>query len=258
VDEGVMAGLVEGKVAVVTGGGSGIGEAAARLFAAEGAAVLVADRNADAAATVAEALVATGADAVAVTTDVTDEGSVEAMVAAGVQRWGRIDCAFNNAGISGAMTAFTELSLSDFETMIRINLVGVFLSMRAELRVMAPRKAGAIVNTSSGAGVVGFAGLPHYVAAKHGVIGLTKTAAQEYARVGIRVNAVLPGTTATPMIRGFIGDDANLATMMNRSVARGTMGEPIEVAQAAVWLCSDRASFVSGESMLVDGGSVCR
>jgi NAD(P)-dependent dehydrogenase (short-subunit alcohol dehydrogenase family) len=123
---------------------------------------------------------------------------------------------------------------------------------------MAEQGFGAIVNTSSGAGVVGFAGLPHYVAAKHGVVGLTKTAASEFARAGIRVNAILPGTTNTPMIQEFLAANPAAAGMVTGSVGRGTLGEPGEVAQAAVWLCSDRAGFVSGESMLVDGATVCR
>lgn len=123
---------------------------------------------------------------------------------------------------------------------------------------MEPQRRGAIVNTSSGAGVVGFPGLPHYVAAKHGVVGLTKVAAQEFAKSGIRVNAILPGTTNTPMIQQFINGNPDIEKLVSRGVGRGTLGESMEVAQTAVWLCSDRSSFVSGESMLVDGATVCR
>ena len=156
------------------------------------------------------------------------------------------------------MTAFTDLSLDDWNHMIAINLTSVFLSMKHEIPAMLASGGGAIVNTSSGAGVVGFAGLPHYVAAKHGVVGLTKTAALEFAKNNIRVNAVLPGTTNTPMIQEFTNSNPDIGKMIARSVGRGSLGQPEEIAQAAVWLCSDRASFVSGDSMLVDGATVCR
>jgi NAD(P)-dependent dehydrogenase (short-subunit alcohol dehydrogenase family) len=242
----------------VTGAGSGIGEASARLFAQEGASVVVADIDAEAAERVAASIRAGGAAASAVAADVTDEADVAAMVQHVLDRFGRLDCSHNNAGISGSMTPFTQLSLDEWNLMIAIDLTSVFLCMKHELRVMAEQGFGAIVNTSSGAGVVGFAGLPHYVAAKHGVVGLTKTAASEFARAGIRVNAILPGTTNTPMIQEFLAANPAAAGMVAGSVGRGSLGEPGEVAQAAVWLCSDRAGFVSGESMLVDGATVCR
>lgn len=251
-------GMVDGKVVLVTGAARGIGEASARLFATEGAIVVVADLDGDGAAAVAGSLVDAGLSAEAATVDVTVEASVEALVQGIVDRHGRLDAAHNNAGISGDMAAFTDMTLDVWQRMIDINLTSVFLCMKHELRQMVAQGSGAIVNTSSGAGVVGFAGLPHYVAAKHGVVGLTKTAAQEFARSGIRVNAILPGTTNTPMIRGFVDANPDVGKMIAKSVGRGTLGEPDEVAQAAVWLCSDRASFVSGESMLVDGATVCR
>ena len=250
--------MVDGKVALVTGAGRGIGEASARLFAAEGATVVVADIDGSAAEAVAGSIRENGGQASAVQADVTAEESVAAMIAAVVERHGRIDCAHNNAGISGQMTAFTELSLDDWDRMIAINLTSVFLCLKHELLAMVPAESGAIVNTSSGAGVVGFGGLPHYVAAKHGVLGLTKSAAQEYAKAGIRVNAICPGTTRTPMIESFIDGNPAIERMVTRGIGRGVLGEPDEVAQAAVWLCSDRASFVSGESMLVDGATICR
>ncbi|MBJ7293423.1 MAG: glucose 1-dehydrogenase [Ilumatobacteraceae bacterium] len=251
-------GLVDGKVALVTGAGSGIGEHSARLFAAEGASVVVADLNGDAAMSVARAIVDLGGTAIGVQADVTNEQQVIAMVTATIKEFGRLDCAHNNAGISGTMTAFTDLSLDDWNHMIAINLTSVFLSMKHEIPAMLASGGGAIVNTSSGAGVVGFAGLPHYVAAKHGVVGLTKTAALEFAKSNIRVNAVLPGTTNTPMIQEFTNSNPDIGKMIARSVGRGSLGQPEEIAQAAVWLCSDRASFVSGDSMLVDGATVCR
>jgi len=253
-----VTGMVEGKVALVTGAASGIGASSARLFAAEGAKVLVVDIDAGGAEAVAGAIRGQGAEAVAHVADVTDEAATEAMVGVAVRLWGRLDCAHNNAGMSGAMTALTDLTLTDWQRMIDLNLTAAFLCLKHELRQMAQQGSGAIVNTSSGAGVVGFAGLPHYVAAKHGVVGLTKCAALEFARQGVRVNAVLPGTTETAMIKAFIGGDSGMDKMMRSSVGRGHMGQPDEVAEAAVWLCSDRASFVSGESMLVDGATVCR
>lgn len=250
--------LVDGKVALVTGAGRGIGESSARLFAAEGASVVVADLDGSAALRVAEDIAKAGGNAVAVQADVTDEEQVVAMVATAMEHFGRLDCAHNNAGISGAVSNFTELSLREWNNMLAVNLTSVFLTMKHEIPAMLASGGGAIVNTSSGAGVVGFAGLPHYVAAKHGVVGLTKTAALEFAKQGIRVNAILPGTTNTPMIQQFISDNPDIGRMVAKTVGRGVLGEPDEIAQAAVWLCSDRSSFVSGESMLVDGATVCR
>ena len=248
----------DGEVALVTGAGGGIGAAAARLFAAEGARVVVVDIDRAGAEAVAATIVGDGGEAVGLAADVTEEGQVEAVVALALERWGRLDCAHNNAGTSGTPVAFTDLTLDDWDAVVRLNLTGVFLCMKHELRVMAPAGRGAIVNTSSGAGVIGFPSLPHYVASKHGVLGLTKTAAQEYARSGVRVNAVCPGTTDTPMMRAFIGGDLGIEKMMKSTVPTGELGRPEQIAEAVVWLCSDRASFVNGDTMLVDGGTVCR
>jgi NAD(P)-dependent dehydrogenase (short-subunit alcohol dehydrogenase family) len=252
-----MSGLVEGKVALVTGAASGIGAESARLFAAEGASVLAVDVDGEGLATVVASIRDQGGDAEARLVDVTDEIAVEAMVAAAVERWGRLDCAHNNAGIGDQRTTLTELSLERWQRMIEVNLTSVFLCLKYELRHMEARRSGVIVNTSSGAGVIGFAPLPHYVAAKHGVLGLTKCAAMEYTRKGIRVNAICPGTTLTGMTQAGM-TDPELARLMTATVGRGELGRPEEVAEAAVWLCSDRASFVSGEAMLVDGATVCR
>lgn len=251
-------GLVDGKVALVTGGGSGIGEATALMFALEGAAVAVLDRNGAAATRVADSIVSAGGTATAHRVDVTIEDEVAQAIGEVIAAHGRIDIAHNNAGMSGMPSAFTDLSLDDWQRMIATNLTSVFLCMQHELRQMMLQGSGSIINTSSGAGVVAAPGLPHYTAAKHGVLGLTKCAAQEYAPHGIRVNAVLPGTTRTPMIEGFIGGNADIEKMVTRGIGRKTMGSPDEIAQAVVWLGSDRASFVNGESMLVDGATVCR
>lgn len=251
-------GLVDGKVALVTGGGSGIGEATALMFALEGAAVAVLDRDGAAATRVADSIVSAGGTATAHRVDVTIEDEVAQAIGEVIAAHGRIDIAHNNAGMSGMPSAFTDLSLDDWQRMIATNLTSVFLCMQHELRQMMLQGSGSIINTSSGAGVVAAPGLPHYTAAKHGVLGLTKCAAQEYAPHGIRVNAVLPGTTRTPMIEGFIGGNADIEKMVTRGIGRKTMGSPDEIAQAVVWLGSDRASFVNGESMLVDGATVCR
>ena len=248
----------DGEVALVTGAGGGIGAATAQLFAAEGARVVVVDIDRAGAESVAAAIADAGGEAVGLAADVTDEGQVEAAVTLAVERWGRLDCAHNNAGTSGTPAAFTDVTLEDWDAVVRLNLTGVFLCLKHELRVMAPAGRGAIVNTSSGAGGIGFPSLPHYVASKHGVLGLTKTAAQEYARSGIRVNAVCPGTTDTPMMQAFIGGDPGIEKMMKATVPTGELGRPEQVAEAVVWLCSERASFVNGDTMLVDGGTVCR
>lgn len=253
------AGLAHDAVVLVTGGASGIGEAIARLFAAEAAAhVAIADADAEAAETVAASIVGAGGSADAHQLDVTDEASVARTIDAVVDSWGRLDAAVNNAGISGAMTPLGELERTEWERMLAVNLTGVYLCCKHELRQMVPAGRGAIVNISSGAGLVGVAGLAHYSAAKHGVLGLTKSAAIEHARNGVRVNAICPGTTDTPMIRSFMDDNPAAARFIAASVGRGSLGDPGEIAQAAVWLCSDRASFVSGESLVVDGATVCR
>ena len=247
---------VDGAVVLVTGGAGGIGASAARLFARDGAEVVVIADVKDASETV-DAVRAAGAKAEWVNADLAEEDTVQAVVDKVVVDHGRLDTAFNNAGITGFMTTFHELEKDVWDRMLAVNLTSVFLCMKHELAHMVERGGGgAIVNTSSGAGVYGFPGLPHYVAAKHGVLGLTRTAATEYAVHGIRVNAVLPGPTETPMLLDFIGDDPNLRKLMASSVPAGDLLQPDDIAEAVVWLCSDKARQVSGQAYLVDGGSI--
>ena len=252
-----MAGILDRKVALVTGGASGIGRATALAMAREGARVAVADRTEESAAATVVLINAAGGQAIAIGGDVTREADVAAMVARTVAAYGRIDCAFNNAGVSGGAVGpgrqrLHELSQASFDAMLAINLTGVFLCLKHEVaQMLAQGGGGAIVNTASIAGLIGLATSGHYVAAKHGVVGLTKTAAIEYAPDGIRVNCVNPGYVTTPMTEEVVKTrlDAVLAKVpMNR------MGVPEEIAEAVVWMCCDKASFMTGASQVIDGG----
>ena len=251
-----MAGIVEGKVALVTGGGGGIGRAAALAFAREGARVAVADFAAAAARDTVALINAAGGQAITLTGDVTRAKDVRAMLEDTVTAYGRLDCAFNNAGIapyqvdaSGKKTA--DWSEASFDRMIAVNLKGVWLCMKEEIPRMQGQGGGAIVNTASIAGLIGLVTSSAYVAAKHGVIGLTKTAALEYADAKIRVNAVCPGFIKTQMTEDTMRRRGE-AILGQIPVRR--MGEPGEIAEMVVWLCSDRASYVTGAAYNVDGG----
>jgi NAD(P)-dependent dehydrogenase (short-subunit alcohol dehydrogenase family) len=251
-----MAGLLEGKSALVTGGGGGIGRAAALALAREGARVAVADIAAEAARETVALVNAAGGQAISLSGEVTRDAEVRAMVDAAIAAHGRLDCAFNNAGIAGwhveaAGKKTAEWSEAAFDRMIEVNLKGVWLCMRHELTQMAAQGGGAIVNTASIAGLAGLPTSSAYVAAKHGVIGLTKTAALEYAEAGIRVNAVCPGYIKTPMTEEVM-QRRGAAILAQTPLKR--MGEPEEIAEMVVWLCSDRASFVTGAAWNVDGG----
>ncbi len=197
-----------------------------------------------------------GGDAVFVSADVTRPGDVESMVARTVEQWGRLDCAVNNAGTTGPGALTHEYTLEDWNRTLALNLTGVFLCLKQEIPVMLEGGGGSIVNIASGAGLVGFAGLPAYVASKHGVVGLTRAAALEYAKQGIRVNAICPGSTRTPMLESFMGGDPKIERTMTAGVPLGRLGRPEEIADAVVWLCSDASSFVVGHALAVDGGSV--
>ncbi|MFJ2226488.1 SDR family NAD(P)-dependent oxidoreductase [Streptomyces halstedii] len=240
-----------GKVALVTGGASGIGLALSRRLAASGAAVVVADHHADSAVKTADELKATGARAAAVTLDVTDPASVEAGVRFAVDTFGALHLAVNNAGIGGPSQPTGEYAVEDWDKVVATNLSGVFYSMRYELPAILAAGGGAVVNISSSLGTNGFAGSPAYVAAKHGVVGLTKTAALEYAAHNIRVNAVGPGFIDTPLLRDTDGPARDHLVSLHPA---GRLGTAEEVAELAAFLLSDRASFVHGSYHLVDGG----
>jgi NAD(P)-dependent dehydrogenase (short-subunit alcohol dehydrogenase family) len=248
-----MAGLVAGKVALVTGGGSGIGRASALTFAREGAKVVVADVVVEGGEETARLIQQRGGEAIFVKTDVSQAADVEALIARAVQTYGRLDCAHNNAGIEGAAATTIDYAEDAWERVIAINLKGVWLCMKYEIPHLL-KQGGAIVNTASTAGLVGYRGGSAYVASKHGVVGLTKTAALEYAKAGVRVNAVCPGAIDTPMMGRLTGHRPQRAERMAASEPVGRMGRPEEIGEAVVWLCSEAASFVTGHAMAVDGG----
>jgi NAD(P)-dependent dehydrogenase (short-subunit alcohol dehydrogenase family) len=254
-----MAGTLTGKVALVTGGASGIGRATALTFAREGAKLIIADMNEDGGHQTVHMITENGGEAIFVKTDVTQATAVEALISTAVETYGRLDCAHNNAGISsGGQRAFTaEYPEERWHQVIAIDLTGVWLCMKYAIAQMLKQGGGAIVNTASVAGLLGLPYASAYVASKHGVVGLTKTAALEYAKQGIRVNCVCPGYIATPMTAPGMQDPSRMALML-ASEPVGRMGKPEEVAEAVVWLCSEAASFVTGHTMSVDGGYVAQ
>jgi NAD(P)-dependent dehydrogenase (short-subunit alcohol dehydrogenase family) len=240
-----------GKVAFVTGAASGIGRATAVAFAAEGARVAILDRTEDALTETADAVRNAGAEVLTIACDVSKPEEVEAAVARTVETFGRLDIAFNNAGVENKAAPVAEIELDEWDRILDINLRGTFVCMKHELAQMMRQGSGVVVNTSSGAGIRGVAGGAAYVASKHAIIGLTKSAALDYARSNIRVNAVLPGNIETPMMDRFTGGDIQKAIDLEPV---GRLGKPEEIAEAVLWMSTDLGAFVTGASISVDGG----
>jgi NAD(P)-dependent dehydrogenase (short-subunit alcohol dehydrogenase family) len=254
-----VAGYVDGKVALVTGAGSGIGRASAEAFARAGARVVAADLDAASGEETVARIGAAGGEALFVRADVSVAAEVAALVGRAIDAYGRLDCAHNNAGIEGVRAALHEYPEDAWDRVLAVNLKGIWLCMQHEIGQMLRQGGGAVVNTASVAGLIGsVSGICAYNASKHGVVGLTKTAALEYAKQGIRVNAVCPGFVTTPMLERAFGGDAPLMARFAAAQPTGRYAAPEEIAAAVVWLCSDAASYVTGLAMPVDGGYVAQ
>jgi NAD(P)-dependent dehydrogenase (short-subunit alcohol dehydrogenase family) len=253
-----MAGSLEGKAILVTGGGSGIGRATSLLLAKQGAKVMIADYVPEGAQKTVTMIKEAGGTADCLVADVSVTKQVEMMVGKTVETYSRIDGAFNNAGIEGKMAGTIDTSEENFDRTIAINLKGVWLCMKYEIPQMLKQGGGVIVNTASIAGLVGFEGLPAYNASKHGVVGLTKTAALEFAQKNIRVNCVCPGVIQTPMVARLMDGGGMNENDMRAGEPVGRFGQPQEIGEGVVWLLSDAASFVTGHSMVIDGGWIAR
>ena len=240
-----------GKVAFVTGAASGIGRATAVAFAAEGARVAILDRTEDALYETADAVRSAGGEVLTLACDVSKPEEVETAVARTVERFGRLDIAFNNAGVENKAAPVAEIELEEWDRILDVNLRGTFVCMKHELAQMVRQGSGGVINTSSGAGIRGVAGGAAYAASKHAIIGLTKSAALDYAKSNIRVNAVLPGNIETPMMDRFTGGDIQKAIDLEPV---GRLGKPEEIADAVLWMSADLGAFVTGASISVDGG----
>lgn len=250
------------EVALVTGGASGIGQACVLAFARAGAKVVVGDVDVEAGEATVEQISAAGGTGMFVRCDVASLDEVEVLVARAVEAYGRLDCAVNNAGIQGTLDPTDACTKENWDRTIAINLTGVWHCMKQELPHMLSQKKGAIVNVASNFGLVGSVGMPAYSASKHGIIGLTKTAALEYARSGVRVNAICPGPVETPLVDKILRAQPELADRIVEAIVErepvGRMGKPDEIAAAVLWLCSGAASFVTGAVLAVDGGFVAQ
>jgi NAD(P)-dependent dehydrogenase (short-subunit alcohol dehydrogenase family) len=249
---------LEGKVAIVTGGGSGIGRATSLAFASDGARVVVADVAVKGGEETTRMIRDAGGEAIFVKADVSNAEQVKAMVDKTIEVFGRLDCAANNAGISPAPISVSRCTEESWDSVIDINLKGVFLCMKFEVPRMLKGGGGSIVNTASMVGLVGDGGHPAYAASKHGVVGLTKTVAIMYGKAGIRVNAVCPGVIRTPMSEKSFSEHPELKAMSIAMAPMDRFAEAEEVARAIVWLCTSEASFITGHALPVDGGYVAR
>lgn len=249
---------LKNKVVIITGAASGIGASSALLFSREGAKVVVADVQKELGEKVVSQIKSEKGEAIFIKCDVSSEDDVKNLVSKTVEKYGRVDCAFNNAGIEGAQGDTLSCTNENWQRTMEINLKGIWLCMKYEIPEMLKSGGGSIVNCSSIAGIVGFEGLPAYVASKHGVVGLTQTAALEFSQKNIRVNAICPGVIDTPMVNRLTHNQESEQKTLTASEPVGRMGKPEEIASAALWLCSDASSFVTGHPLVADGGWVAR
>ena len=253
----VEGGSLTGRVALVTGAGSGIGRAAALSLAARGASVAVVNRTVDKGESVCAEIHAAGGTAEFFSADMREPQQIAQMVEQVLARFGRLDCAFNNAGLSLPPKGFLDHSLVDWREVLEVDLTSVFLCMQHQIRAMLATGGGSIVNNGSGASLMGAQGMPHYTAAKHGLIGLMKVAAKEFADRGIRVNTICPGVIDTVPMRAFVDAIGPAGESFLQTLPGGRMGEPAEVGRVVAWLCSDEAAYISGATISVDGGMLC-
>ena len=253
-----MTGRLRNKVGLITGAGSGIGRASALAFAGEGAKVVVVDTIAESGEETVTMIRRAGGEASFIKTDVSKASEVKAMVNKAVEIYGHLDCAYNNAGVVATPRLTPDTTEEDWDHVISVNLKGVWLCMKYEIPQMLKQGKGAIVNASSMVGMIGLAKRSAYAASKHGVVGLTKVAALEYANVGIRVNAICPAVVRTPLVESIIASDQEAETQLISMIPMERLGTLEEIAEVVVWLCSDASSFVTGHAMLVDGGAVAR